>query len=117
MRPPQNVETGVGDVVKVAVIINLILESLERNSEQRIDLSGSVVSIRRTCPGNSSSIWSFNSLPSLICPVDGRMMSVNDTDCPAGPILVQLVVGAVHGTATLLLESHSAQVCALHLPH
>ena len=50
--PPANVEAGVNRVVKVGEMINLILESLESNSEQRIDLSGVVVSIRRTSPGN-----------------------------------------------------------------
>ena len=49
-------EAGVNRVIKVAEIINIILESLKSNSEQRIDLSGFVVSVRRTGPGNSSSI-------------------------------------------------------------
>ena len=56
-------------------------------------------------------------LPSLICPLIGRMGSVNNEHRPAGPILVQLVVGVVHGPVALLLESHAAQVRALHLPH
>ena len=57
MIPSQKVEAGVNRVVKVAVIINVILESLESNSEQRIDLFGLVVSVRRICPGNSSSVY------------------------------------------------------------
>ena len=44
------VKAGVNRMVKAAEMINLILESLERNSEQRIDLSRFVVSVRRTSP-------------------------------------------------------------------
>ena len=45
------------------------------------------------------------------------MGSVNNEHRPAGPILVQLVVGVVHGPVALILESHAAQVRALRLPH
>ena len=44
------IEAGVTRMVKVAEMISMILESLESNSEQRIDLPGLVVSVRRTSP-------------------------------------------------------------------
>ena len=46
------VESGVNRMVKKQVDehINIILELLKSKSEQRIDLSGFVVSVRRTSP-------------------------------------------------------------------
>ena len=49
-----NAEAGVIEVVKVADLIYMILKPNENNFEQQSDMSGFVVSIRRTRPGNSS---------------------------------------------------------------
>ena len=44
------------------------------------------------------------------------MDSGDNEDCPAGPRLVLLIVGLVHGPIVLHLKPLSAQVCPLHLP-
>ena len=45
------------------------------------------------------------------------MDSVDNENRSAGAVLDQLVVGDVHRPIVLILESHSAQVRALHLAH